>query len=179
MLERLFHLHERGTSVRTEVVGGLTTFLTMAYIVVVNPAILQGAGIPVGPGTMATILTAIFGTLLMGLYANRPIAIAPYMGENAFIAVTLTALGIAWPQALGAVFVSGVIFAVVTLLRIRPWLARALSPSMKHSFAAGIGLFLAPGSTKPASSPARSRGYLRTRFAPRVKGCSHRARRSS
>jgi AGZA family xanthine/uracil permease-like MFS transporter len=143
MIDRLFHIQERGSSVRTEVLGGTTTFLTMAYIVVVNPAILSAAGIPPGPGTVATILAAVFGSLLMGLYANRPIAVAPYMGENAFIAFTLGAMGIAWPKALGAVFVSGAAFLVITLLRIRPWLASAISTSMKHSFAVGIGLFLA------------------------------------
>jgi AGZA family xanthine/uracil permease-like MFS transporter len=142
MLERLFHLAERGSSVRTEVLGGLTTFVTMAYIVVVNPAILSVAGLPIGPSTVATIVCAVFGSLAMGLYANRPIAVAPYMGENAFVAFGLTAMGIAWPQALGAVFVSGVLFLVLTLTGIRRLLADALSTSMKHSFAVGIGLFM-------------------------------------
>jgi adenine/guanine/hypoxanthine permease len=143
MLERLFRLQERGTTVRVEVLGGLTTFLTMAYIIVVNPAILSFAGLPTGPSTVATIVSAVFGCLLMGLYANRPIAVAPYMGENAFLAFGLAALGISWQQRLGAVFVAGVLFAALTLLRFRPWLAAAISPSLKHSFAAGIGLFLA------------------------------------
>ncbi|HUP59129.1 MAG TPA: NCS2 family permease [Thermoanaerobaculia bacterium] len=138
----MFHIAERGSTVRAEVVGGITTFVSMAYIIVVNPAILSFAGIPQGPSTVATILTAVFGTLLMGLYANRPIAVAPYMGENAFIAFGLAAFGISWQQRLGAVFVSGVIFLVITLLGIRTWLADSVSPSMKHSFAAGIGLFL-------------------------------------
>src|SRR5688500_292034 len=142
-LDRIFHLKERGTTVRLEVLGGLTTFLTMAYIIVVNPAILSFAGLPTGPSTVATIVTAVFGCLLMGLYANRPIAVAPYMGENAFLAFGLAALGITWQQRLGAVFVAGVLFTALTLLRIRPWLAAAISPSLKHSFAAGIGLFLA------------------------------------
>jgi AGZA family xanthine/uracil permease-like MFS transporter len=143
MLERLFRLGERGTSVRVEVLGGATTFATMAYIVVVNPAILSFAGIPAGPSTVATILAAIFGTLLMGLYANRPIAVAPYMGENAFVAFGLAAIGATWPQMLGAVFVSGVVFLAITLLGVRAWLAEAISPSLKHAFAVGIGLFLA------------------------------------
>jgi adenine/guanine/hypoxanthine permease len=143
MLERIFQLSQRGTTVRVEVLGGLTTFLTMAYIIVVNPAILAFAGLPTGPSTVATIVTAVFGCLLMGLYANRPIAVAPYMGENAFLAFGLAALGITWQQRLGAVFVAGVLFTALTLLRIRPWLAAAISPSLKHSFAAGIGLFLA------------------------------------
>jgi len=115
----------------------------MAYIIVVNPAILSFAGIPRGPSTVATILAAVVGCLAMGLYANLPIAVAPYMGENAFIAFGLTALGISWQQRLGAVFVSGVAFAVITVLRIRAWLARSISTSLKHAFAVGIGLFLA------------------------------------
>ncbi|HUJ71155.1 MAG TPA: NCS2 family permease [Verrucomicrobiae bacterium] len=143
MLERLFKLRERGSTVRTEVLGGTTTFVTMAYIIVVNPAILSYAGIPSGPSTVATILSAAFGSLLMGLYANRPIAVAPYMGENAFIAFGLAAMGIGWQQRLGAVFVSGVGFIIITLLRVRSWLANSISSSMKHSFAVGIGLFLA------------------------------------
>jgi AGZA family xanthine/uracil permease-like MFS transporter len=143
VLDRLFQLGARGTTVRTEVLGGVTTFATMAYIIVVNPAILAAADIPIKPSTVATILVAVFGCLLMGLYANRPIAIAPYMGENAFIAFSLAALGITWQQRLGAVFVSGLFFALITLAGARAWLLGALSPSMKHSFAAGVGLFLA------------------------------------
>lgn len=138
----MFRIAERGSSVRTEVVGGVTTFVSMAYIIVVNPAILSAAGIPSGPGTVATILAALFGTLLMGLLANRPFAVAPYMGENAFIAFGLAAFGITWQQRLGAVFLSGAIFLVITLLGVRVWMANAISPSLKHSFAAGIGLFL-------------------------------------
>lgn len=143
LLERFFHVKERGSSVRTELLGGTTTFAAMAYIIVVNPAILSGDGQPIGPLTVATILAAVFGSLLMGLYANRPLAVAPYMGENAFIAVTLVQLGISWEQRLGTVFVAGVVFLVITVLRLRSWLAEAISPSMKHSFAVGIGLFLA------------------------------------
>ncbi len=142
-LERFFRLKQHGTNLRTEVLGGITTFSTMAYIIVVNPAILQFAGLPVGPSTIATILVAVVGSLLMGFYANRPIAVAPYMGENAFIAFGLAALGIGWELRLGAVFVSGVVFLLITLLGLRSWLADAISPSMKHSFAVGIGLFLA------------------------------------
>jgi len=142
LTERLFKLRERGTSVRVEVLGGATTFITMAYIMVVNPAILSFAGIPQGPSTVATILAAAFGSLLMGFYANLPIAVAPYMGENAFIAFGLAAMGIGWQLRLGAVFVSGLLFALITLLRVRSWLANSISSSMKHSFAVGIGLFL-------------------------------------
>src|SRR5262245_41316351 len=122
MLERLFRLSQHATDVRTEVTGGVTTFLTMAYIIVVNPAILSFAGMPAGPSTVATIVTAVFGSLLMGLYANRPIAVAPYMGENAFVAFALAAMGVGWQQALGAVFVSGVLFLIATLVGVRAWL---------------------------------------------------------
>ena len=128
---------------RTEILGGITTFLAMAYIIVVNPAILAAAGLPVGASTVATIVVAAAGSLLMGLYAKRPIAVAPYMGENAFIAFGLAALGITWQQRLGAVFVSGVVFLLITLLGARAWLANSVSTSLKHSFATGIGLFLA------------------------------------
>ncbi len=143
MLERCFKLHENQTTIRQEVLAGATTFVTMAYIIVVNPAILSFAGLPVGPSTVATILAAVFGCVLMAVYANRPIAVAPYMGENAFVAFGLTALGISWQLRLGAVFVSGAIFALITVMKIRSWLARSISASMKHSFAVGIGLFLA------------------------------------
>jgi adenine/guanine/hypoxanthine permease len=143
MLERFFDLQKHGTTVRTEILGGLTTFAAMAYIIVVNPAILQFAGLPVGPSTVATIVTAMFGSLLMGLYANRPIAVAPYMGENAFLAFGLATFAIGWQLRLGAVFVSGAAFVVITLLGIRTWLANSISSSLKHSFAVGIGLFLA------------------------------------
>ncbi len=141
-LDRFFRLSEHGTTPRTELLGGLTTFLTMAYIIVVNPAILAASDIPAGPETVATVLAAAFGCLLMGLYANRPIAVAPYMGENAFLAYLVLASPVSWEQRLGVVFVSGVIFLVLTLLRLRTWLARSISPSMKHTFAVGIGLFL-------------------------------------
>jgi AGZA family xanthine/uracil permease-like MFS transporter len=143
LLDRVFRLRAHGTSVRTEILGGTTTFAAMAYIIVVNPAILNAAGLDLGPSTMATILAAVFGSLLMGLYANRPLAVAPYMGENAFIAFSIVALmGLSWQLALGAVFVSGVAFLIVTLLGIRTWLAQSISTSLKHSFAVGIGLFL-------------------------------------
>jgi AGZA family xanthine/uracil permease-like MFS transporter len=142
-VERFFQLREHGTSIRTEVLGGITTFAAMAYIIVANPAILVHAGLPIGPSTVATILVAVFGCLLMGVYANRPIAVAPYMGENAFVAFSLGVLGIGWQLRLGAVFIAGLVFLVITLFRLRTWLASAISPSLKHSFAVGIGLFLA------------------------------------
>lgn len=143
MLDRFFRIGESGSTVRTEIIGGITTFVAMAYIIIVNPAILSFAGIPVGASTVATILSAIFGSILMGLYANRPIAVAPYMGENAFIAFGLASLGVSWQQRLGAVFVSGGVFLLITAAGVRSWLANSISSSLKHSFAVGIGLFLA------------------------------------
>lgn len=123
--------------------AGLTTFFTMSYIVAVNPAILKSAGMPVGASLTATILTCIFGTLLMGLYANRPFAIGPYMGENAFVAFTVVqVLGYPWQSALGAVFVAGVLFTAMTLLRLRQWMVDAIPPTLRYSYAVGIGLFL-------------------------------------
>ncbi|HIE06400.1 MAG TPA: NCS2 family permease, partial [bacterium (Candidatus Stahlbacteria)] len=143
MIERLFKLKESGTDVRTEVLAGVTTFITMAYIIIVNPAILEAAGIPKGPSMVATIISAVFGTLIMGIYANRPFAIAPYMGENAFVAFTVVKiLGYSWQTALGAIFIGGVIFTGLTLFRLRSWLAEAIPRSLKYSFAVGIGLFL-------------------------------------
>lgn len=145
MLARYFEFDRHGTSVGTEVRAGITTFLTMAYIIVVNPAILTAAGIPRGPSTIATIIAAAFGTLLMGLYAKRPIAIAPYMGENAFIAFTVCSpalIGASWQTAIGAVFIAGVAFVIITALRLRGWLAKAVPTNLKYSFVVGIGLFL-------------------------------------
>jgi AGZA family xanthine/uracil permease-like MFS transporter len=138
-----FGFERAGTTLGREFVGGLTTFVTMSYIIVVNPAILRAAGIAVEPSTVATILTAVFGTLLMGLYANRPFAIAPYMGENAFVAYTVVqVLGYHWQQALAAVFMAGVFFLLLTVLRLRQWLVEAIPAGLRCSFAVGIGLFL-------------------------------------
>lgn len=138
-----FGFDRYGTDTRKEVLAGTATFLTMAYIVVVNPAILEIAGIPKGPSTTATILAAAFGCAVMGLYARRPFALAPYMGENAFIAVTVVkGMGYSWQSALGAVFVAGALFALLTLLGIRSRLAEAIPASLKFSFAVGIGLFM-------------------------------------
>ena len=129
-LQRYFGLQKAGTTEGREVVAGVTTFVTMSYIVVVNPAILKSAGIPIGASMVATIAVAIFGTLLMGLYANRPFAIAPYMGENAFIAFTVVILlGYSWQQALTAVFLAGVAFLLLTVFRLRQWLVEAATAS--------------------------------------------------
>ena len=143
-MRRYFEFERHGTTYRKETLAGITTFLTMAYIIIVNPAILEAAGMPKGPSMVATILSAAFGTVVMALYARRPFAIAPYMGENAFIAFTVVkVMGYSWQAALGAVFVAGVLFTILTVLKVRSWLAEALPKSLKLSFAVGIGLFLA------------------------------------
>jgi AGZA family xanthine/uracil permease-like MFS transporter len=146
MLQRVreyFEFERHGTNFHREIVAGATTFATMAYIIVVNPAILSAAGIPAGPAMVATVVTAVFGTLLMGLYARRPFAIAPFMGENAFIAFTVVqALGYSWREALASVFVAGVLFILLTVARVRQWLVGAVPQGLRYSFAVGIGLFL-------------------------------------
>lgn len=143
MIKKYFMLDELGTTVKQEIIGGATTFVTMAYIIIVNPKILEAAGMPFGASMAATIFSAFFGTLIMGVYAKRPFAIAPYMGENAFVAYTVVkVLGYSWQTALGAIFIGGVLFTLLTLLNIRSWLANAIPASLKIAFAAGIGLFL-------------------------------------
>ncbi|MFA5072652.1 MAG: NCS2 family permease [Nitrospirota bacterium] len=142
-LKDYFEFSKYQTTYKKETLAGITTFLTMAYIIVVNPAILEIAGIPKGPSMTATIISAVFGTLIMGVYAKRPFAIAPYMGENAFIAFTVVkVLGYSWQVALGAIFIAGVLFTILTVLKIRGWMADSLPRSLKYSFAVGIGLFL-------------------------------------
>jgi adenine/guanine/hypoxanthine permease len=142
-IERFFDFDTHGTTFSREIIAGLTTFTTMAYIVVVNPAILSNAGIPAGPSFVATVLAAVFGCALMGLYANRPFAIAPYMGENAFIAFTVCQqLGYKWQTALAAIFIAGALFVLLTVLRLRQWIVEAVPVSLRYSFAVGIGLFL-------------------------------------
>ena len=143
MLDRLFHLRDRGTTPRTEVLAGATTFLTMVYIVVVNPSILAQAGIDPGAAFVATCLAAALGSALMGLLANLPIALAPGMGLNAYFAFAVVlGMGVSWQVALGAVFLSGLIFLAVSLLRVREWLVNGIPLSLKLGIAAGIGFFL-------------------------------------
>jgi AGZA family xanthine/uracil permease-like MFS transporter len=143
MLKKYFKFDELKTDFRQETLGGLTTFATMLYIVVVNPKILEAAGIPFGPSMAATILTIFFGTLLMGVYAKRPFAIAPYMGQNAFVAFTLVkVMGYSWQVALGGIFISGLVFALLTLLHVRSWLVNSIPHELKIAFSVGLGLFL-------------------------------------
>ncbi|MBB5042962.1 NCS2 family permease [Shinella fusca] len=143
MFERLFKLSEHGTSVRTEVIAGLTTFLTMSYIIFVNPDILSTTGMDRDAVFVATCLAAALGSLVMGLVANWPIGMAPGMGLNAFFAFTVVAaLGFTWQQALGAVFISGTIFVILTVTGVRSWLIAGIPHSLRSAIAAGIGLFL-------------------------------------
>ena len=158
MLEQFFGLRAKGTSVRVELLAGLTTFLTMAYIIFVNPDILSTTGMDRNAVFVATCLAAALGSLVMGLWANWPIGMAPGMGLNAFFAFTVVgALGYTWQQALGAVFISGVIFLLLTLTGVRRWLIEGIPRSMRSAIAAGIGMFLAIIALKMrgSSSPTR------------------------
>jgi len=144
MLERLFGLKEQGTTVRTEALAGATTFLTMAYIIVVNPAILGEAGLPVAAVAAATCLSAGIASIMMGLFANYPIALAPGMGLNAYFAYTVVVgMGVPWQVALGCVFISGVAFFVLTAVGVRQLIVRAFPRPLVAATAAGIGLFIA------------------------------------
>ena len=144
MLDSWFKLRDHGTDVRTECLAGLSTFLAMAYILVVNPDILAAAGMPRDAVFVATCLAAAFGSALMGLYANYPIAMAPGMGLNAYFAFTVVGgLGYSWQAALGAVFISGLLIVIVSLFRVREWIINAIPRSQKLAISAGIGLFLA------------------------------------
>ncbi|BBK42852.1 transporter [Allostella vacuolata] len=144
MLERLFGLSAHGTTVRTEVVAGVTTFLAMAYILFVNPAILKDAGMDPGAVFVATGLAAAFGSAFMGLYANYPIALAPGMGINAYFAYgVVQGMGHSWQVALGAVFVSGVLFLLLSLVRVREWIINSIPRALKMAISTGIGLLLA------------------------------------
>jgi adenine/guanine/hypoxanthine permease len=144
MLEKYFELKEQGTSVRTEVIAGVTTFLTMSYIIFVNPAILSSTGMDRDAVFVATCLAAAIGSLIMAVVARWPIGMAPGMGLNAFFAFTVVgAMGFTWQQALGAVFISGIIFLLLTVSGIRSWLIAGIPHSMRSAIAAGVGLFLA------------------------------------
>ncbi len=157
MLEKLFALRENGTTPRTEVLAGLTTFLTMAYIIFINPSILGDAGMPRGAVFVATCLVAAAGSLIMGLYANYPIALAPGMGLNAYFAyVVVLGMGYRWQAALGAVFISGTLFLLITLLGLRRLIVDGIPRSMRIALAVGIGLFLAIVALKNAGVVAAS-----------------------
>ncbi|MGG2395854.1 NCS2 family permease [Pseudomonas sp. SH1-B] len=144
MLERLFQLKAHNTTVRTEVLAGITTFLTMAYILFVNPNMLAETGMDHGAVFVATCLAAAIGSLVMGLAANYPIALAPGMGLNAFFTYTVVmTMGYSWQTALGAVFLSGAIFFLLSIFKIREWIINSIPLALRAGIAAGIGLFLA------------------------------------
>ena len=143
-LERYFEFQRLNTTWRTEVLAGITTFITMAYIVFVNPSILKDAGMPVAAVFAATCLSAAFATILMGAFARYPIALAPGMGLNAYFTYTVVkGMGVPWETALGAVFLSGVAFLILTAVGIRQWIIAAIPPSLYSAVSAGIGLFIA------------------------------------
>lgn len=143
LLDRYFGLAGHGTNVRTEILAGVTTFLSMAYIMVVNPSILSDAGMDFGAVFVATCIAAAVGSMIMGIWANYPIAQAPGMGQNAFFTYgVVLGLGHTWEAALGAVLVSGVIFVVLSLLPVREWLINAIPRNLKLGISTGIGLFL-------------------------------------
>lgn len=138
-----FRLEERGTTISTEIIAGITTFLTMVYIVIVNPAVLHIAGMDFDGVFMATILASALATLIMGIFANYPIAIAPGMGMNAYFSYSVVlAGGHSWQVALGAVFITGVIFLLLSLTKFRYILIDSIPTSLKHAITAGIGLFI-------------------------------------
>lgn len=144
MLEKLFKLKENNTTVKTEVMGGITTFMTMAYILAVNPAMLSAAGMDKTAVLMATALASFVGTLLMALLANYPFALAPGMGLNAYFAYTVCgAMGYSWQVALAAVFVEGIIFIILSLTNVREAIFNAIPLNLKKGVSAGIGLFIA------------------------------------
>jgi adenine/guanine/hypoxanthine permease len=144
LLNRFFELEKNQTTVRQEMLGGLTTFLTMAYIIVLNPQILSQAGVPAEGVVFATCLSAAVATLVMGLYANYPIALAPGMSLNAYFTYTVClGMHVPWPTALGAVFSSGVLFVLLTVTRVREQIVNGIPHGLKHATAGGIGMFIA------------------------------------
>lgn len=144
MLSRFFKFGEMGTNIKTETIAGFTTFMAMAYIIFVQPAVLQVAGMDFDAVFVATCLASFIATIIMGLYANYPIALAPGMGENFFFVYTVVlTMGLTWQAALGAVLISGVVFIALTILRIREMIINAIPNSLKHGIAGGIGLFIA------------------------------------
>ena len=142
-MDNLFKLKKNQTTVQTEITAGITTFLTMAYIVIVNPAILSSAGVPFEQVFMATIIAAVVGTLMMAFLANYPIAIAPGMGLNAYFASVVATQGLSYQIVFGAVFLAGLLFLLLSLTKLRETLIFAIPDSLKYGITSGIGLFIA------------------------------------
>ena len=142
-LEKLFHLKEHKTDVKTEIMAGVTTFMTMAYILAVNPSILSAAGMDSGAVFTATALASCIGTLLMAAFSNYPFALAPAMGLNAYLAYTVVlGMGYSWQQALAAIFVEGLLFIVLSLTNVRESIFNSIPMNLKHAVSVGIGLFI-------------------------------------
>ena len=168
-LERRFHIAERGSTWRTEVLAGATTFLTMAYIIFVNPAILSETGMPVAAVASATCVSAAIGCILMGLLSNYPIALAPGMGLNAYFAFTVVkGMGVPWQTALGCVFLSGCAFLIMTAAGVRQLIVNAIPRQLFSAVAAGVGLFVAfvglrdAGIIVPSAATTVAMGNLRS-----------------
>ena len=143
-MEKFFKLKENGTNVKSEIIAGITTFMTMAYILAVNPSILSATGIDKGAVFTATVVSSIVATLIMGLLANLPFALAPGMGLNAFFAYTVVlGMGYSWQTALTAVFIEGIIFLVLTIFNVREAIVNSIPLNMKRAISVGIGLFIA------------------------------------
>lgn len=142
-MEKFFSLKENGTDVRTEVMAGVTTFLTMVYILIVNPALLSSIGIPFEQVFMATVISAVIGTLIMGLVAKYPIAIAPGMGLNAYFASVVGAQGLSYQTVFGTVFIAGLLFLLISVTSLRKMIIDAIPNSLKYGITSGIGLFIA------------------------------------
>jgi AGZA family xanthine/uracil permease-like MFS transporter len=143
-LKSFFEMDKRNTDLKTEIIAGITTFLTMSYIIVVNPMILKKAGMSFEGVLFATVLISALSSILMGIYANLPYALAPGMGINAFFTFTMVqGMGVSWQTALGAVFISGIIFIVLSITKIRTWIVYAIPLCLRYAVAAGIGLFIA------------------------------------
>src|SRR5438552_5714630 len=166
-LERYFEFKELGADWKTEILAGATTFITMAYIVFVNPTILRETGMPFTAVVAATCLSAAFGSLVMGAYARYPIALAPGMGLNAYFTYTVVkGMGVPWETALGAVFLSGIAFLILTLIGVRQWSMAAIPVSLYSAVSGGIGLFIAfirlrnAGFFKPDGATIVSMGNL-------------------
>ncbi|MCY9004739.1 NCS2 family permease [Peribacillus frigoritolerans] len=142
-MEKFFSLKENGTDIRTEVMAGVTTFLTMVYILIVNPALLSSIGIPFEQVFMATVISAVIGTLIMGLVAKYPIAIAPGMGLNAYFASVVGAQGLSYQTVFGTVFIAGLLFLLISVTSLRKMIIDAIPNSLKYGITSGIGLFIA------------------------------------
>ena len=143
LLERLFRLSEHDTKIRTEVLAGVTTFVTMAYIIFVNPQMMAAAGIDPGASFVATCLASALACIFMGLYANWPVGLAPGMGMNAFFTYTVVgSMGYSWQVGLGAVFLSGVLFVIISVTRLRRWMLNSIPMNLRLAMGCGVGLFI-------------------------------------